>query len=268
MIKLSTLILHLIFCVGLAVAQNSNGARLTAMGNNTIAVKDVWSINSNPAGITDVKRTNLALSYRKTLFDTDISSQGLALIVPFDRNFVGLSVQRYGISEYNEINAGMAFAKTFGKNLSIGIKLNYHQINIRNYGSTNGFSADVGISYNYHETLSFAVAANNPTFQNYITDHLATKIPTIFSAGASYIASPKVLVAAYVKKEMQQPFDVGIGIDYQLIEILSLRAGITAKAFKQYAGFGLNYKSFKLDVAAESDPNLGYTPQIAMAYAF
>ncbi|RZL34850.1 MAG: hypothetical protein EOP00_30850 [Pedobacter sp.] len=266
--KIFTSAILLFGCCNLSVAQSGLGARLLAMGNNATAVKDVWSINTNPAGITNLKQPKVALSYGKTLFDTDISHQALAFVLPAKRSYIGLNVVRYGITEYNEINTGIAFAKTFGEQMSIGVKLNYHQIRISNYGSTRGFSADVGAIYQFNDVLTFGANINNPSCQSYSTKNIAAKIPTIFAVGASYNASSKVLVATYIKKEVHQSIDVGLGVDYQLVEIFSLRAGITAKAFKQYAGFGLNYKSLTVDMAVENDPNLGYTPQIAVGYAF
>lgn len=59
-----------------------------------------------------------------------------------------------------------------------------------------------------------------------------------------------------------------MGIDYRIIDLLSLRGGLSAKPFKQYAGFGLNYKKLLLDMATTYDANLGYAPQIAVGYAF
>jgi len=249
-------------------AQNNTGGRLLGMGNNTIAVKDIWSINGNPAGITGLNKPTLALSYGKSITSTEISNQGLAFVIPFNRNFAGLSIQRYGITEYNEINAGIALTKAFSENFAIGIKLNYHQIKITNYGSTNGFSADVGLMYKYNGNLTFGASVSNPTLQKYKTQNLSAQIPTTFSLGASYNASNKILVASYIKKELDKAFDVGLGIDYNILEVLSLRGGLTAKSFKQYAGFGIRYKHLTFDGAVESDPNLGYSPQIALAYAF
>jgi hypothetical protein len=266
--KLLHITLMLILSINFCFAQNNLGARLSSMGMNGAAVKDIWGLEGNAAGITDLKSSVVAINYAKYLFDSETSKQAIGFVIPQKNNYFGASFQRYGISAYNEIKVGLALAKKFGNQLSIGLKGNYHQIKINNYGATTGFSVDVGAIYDYNEMLSFGLSVNNPSIQKYSTKTVSTTIPTVIQFGAAYKASNKILIATTVSKDLNKTLDVGLGMEYKLIEILSLRAGLSAKPFKQYAGFGLNYKKLVLDVAVESDPNLGYTPQIGLAYAF
>ena len=266
--KQNLLLLLLSFCISNIYAQNLTGPKLTAMGNTGAAVNDIWSIEANIAGITNLSSPTIALNYINYHFNNEISTQALVFILPLNKNYLGLSIQRYGITEYNEIKAGFAFAKKFGTNLSIAIKGNYHQIKINNYGTTTGFSADVGVMYNLNKQLTFGLYINNPAHQKYTTNTVKNNIPSTISMGASYHASNKILIAASINKQFDNKFDVGFGIDYKLLEIISLRGGLTMKPFKQYVGIGLNHKKFNVDLAIENDPNLGYSPQIALAYAF
>ncbi|WP_316784037.1 conjugal transfer protein TraF [Pedobacter frigiditerrae] len=249
-------------------SQNNLGPRLSAMGMNGAAVKDLWSLEGNPCGITDIKSSSLAINYSKFLFDSELSKQAVAFVIPFKNNYVGASFQRYGISEYNEIKGGIALAKRFGDKLSIALKGNYHQIKINNYGATTGFSIDVGAMYDYNEVLTFGASINNPSKQKFSTKAVEAIIPTTVQIGAAYKASSKILIATSISKDLDKPIDVGLGLEYKVVELISLRAGLTAKPFKQYVGFGLNYKKLMMDIVVESDPYLGYTPQIALAYAF
>ena len=266
--KIFNLSLLLTICINFCYAQQNQGPRLTAMGINGSAVKDLWSLEANPSGITDLKSSTIAINYSKYLFDSELSKQAIAFAIPFKNNYFGASFQRYGISEYNEIKAGVALAKKFGSSLSIALKANYHQIKISNYGATTGFSVEVGAMYEYNDWLTFGVSANNPSLQKYSSKIVQTSIPTVIQIGAAYKASNKILIATTASKDLDKSVNVGLGLEYKLIEIISLRAGLTAKPFKQYSGFGLNYKKLMMDVAVESDPQLGYTPQIALAYAF
>ncbi|RZL46172.1 MAG: hypothetical protein EOP00_15815 [Pedobacter sp.] len=266
--KIINLSILLLLSINLCLAQHNLGPRLTAMGNNGAAVPDIWSVEANPSAITAIKSKTVALNYSKYLFETELSKQAIAFIIPIKNNVIGMSFQRYGITEYNEIKIGLALAKQFGDKLSIALKGNYHQIKITNYGATKGFSVDVGAKYNYNELLTFGLYINNPSLQKYSSKEVETTIPTVVNAGVAYQASDKMLIATTVSKDFKGKIDVGLGIDYKLLGLLSLRGGLTAKPFKQYAGFGINYKKLTLDFAVESDPYLGYTPQIALAYAF
>ncbi|WP_199121571.1 hypothetical protein [Pedobacter sp. ASV28] len=265
-------ILLVFFCLTFIVhtvsAQYNQGARLTAMGNSSAAVKDIWSLNANPSGITDQKSPIAALNYAKYLFGDDLSEQSFAFVLPFNGNFAGFSINRYGISEFNEIKAGMALAKKFGEALSIAVKANVHQLKITNYGASTTFTVDVGANYELNKQLAFGVYVNNPSAQKYKASNVAAHIPSAVHLGATYSPSNKIIIATTITKDFDQKFDVGMGIDYKFYELLSLRGGITAKPFKQYFGIGLNYQKFMLDIAVESHPQIGYTPQIGLSYAF
>lgn len=246
----------------------SLGPKLTAMGNNGVSVPDAWAMEINPAGISKVEKSTIALNYAKYLFSSEISSQGLVASTSFKNNAIGVHIFRYGFSAYNEIKAGFTYAKSFGEKLSFGINTNYHQIKILNYGQANTFSVDVGGLYQFNKQLVFGASYLNISSQKYNKQELVAEIPSVINIGLTYLPSDKIEVAGSVSKSLKQAIDVHIGFDYKLYNLISLRAGFSVKPFKQYAGIGLNYNKFKLDMATIYDNNLGYTPQIAMAYAF
>lgn len=254
--------------VGICHGQSHLGAKLMAMGNNGNTVTDVWCTQANPAGISGLASPILALDYTKYLFAPDLSRQAVALAVPIRKNYLGFGFDRYGITEYNEIKAGFTIAKKFGKQLAIGIRGNYHQLKISNYGASTAFSLDVGVHYKLKEQLLFGLYITNPAQQKFSSKAISSNPPSTAYFGLSYLVSNKVLIATNLTKTLKVPLDLAIGIDYRLIELLSLRGGLTVKPFKQYAGFGLNYSKFMLDMAVESDPHLGYSPQITLGYAF
>ncbi|MFD0941432.1 PorV/PorQ family protein [Pedobacter boryungensis] len=260
--------LMLSISINFCFAQNNFGPKLTAMGNNYVAVKDIWSLNGNVSGIADVGSPTLAINYTKYSIDNELSNQAIAFVLPLKNNYLGASFNRYGITAYNEIKAGLVLAKRFGNKLSIALKGNYHQIKISNYGSTTGFSIDVGGMYELTKQITLGLSLSNPSFQKYSSKEIETKIASSMQIGGSYKASDKILIATTISKEFNTSINVGLGIDYKLLSLISLRGGLTTKPFKHYAGFGLNFKKFVMDMAVESDIHLGYTPQIALAYAF
>lgn len=249
-------------------AQYNQGARLTAMGNASAAVFDTWSLNANPAGITGQKSPTAALNYARYLFGDELAEQSFAFVLPFNNNFAGVSINRYGISEFSEIKAGFGLAKKFGEELSIGVKANVHQIKITNYGNATTFSVDAGVNYALSKQIGLGLYVNNPSSQEYKSTNVETYIPTAVHFGATYIPSNKLIIATTISKDFERKFDVRVGADYKFHEILSFRGGMSAKPFKQYVGMGLNYQKLIMDVAVESHPQIGYSPQIGLSYAF
>lgn len=262
------ILLFVLCCVDLALAQGQMGARLTAMGNNGSAVSDIWSLSANPSGITGNSTPVLAAHYANYFFDQELSRQAIAYTHPFGNNFIGLGFHRYGIVVYNEIEAKMGFAKQFGQQFSVGISVNYHQIQIKNYGTITGFSVNVGFMYKPFEELVFGFYTNNPADQKYNNSQLNHNISQSIHLGAAYHASNQVLIATTISKSRGTAATVGVGFDYKPFNLISLRGGINIKPFKQQVGIGINHKRLMLDMAVENDKQLGYLPQIAVAYAF
>jgi len=258
-----------LFCVcKLSYGQHQFGPRLTALGNNSGAVFDIWNILGNSAGITKVEKSTAAINYSRHSIDNELSTQALALIIPLNNDFIGISFQKYGLSVYNEINAGLAFAKKLGDELSISLKGNYHQIQITGYGAASSYSINVGAIYQFNEKITVGIYSSNISNRGYINVSSDLLIPSGINLGLSYQASKKVLIAATLNKNTRQKIDMRVGLEYKILEKLSVRAGLNSRTLNQNFGIGLVHKKIMFDLALEHHPSLGYQPQISLAYAF
>lgn len=267
--KTLTLLLSTLFLdVNFVDAQTTTGGKLMAMGPSGVAVNDCWSLPINPAGITGKKVSTIGVAFTKYYFTDELSEQTAVATLPLGKNFLGVSFNRYGINEFNQVSASAGLAKQFGEKLAIGLSGSYHQLKITNYGSASTFSVDIGGLYRVTPTLTLGLALTNPTKQNLRNSQIVAPIPTIASLGLAYQTTKKVLVAIAAIKNFDQKLNASLGIDYQLVELISLRGGISAKPFKQFAGVGINYKNLAADMALQNDSRLGYAPQIALGYAF
>jgi hypothetical protein len=250
-----------------ARSQNLTGAGFTALANAGVALSDVWSTQQNQAGLAKVKSAKLALAFENSFLQADLTKTSAVFSLPYQNNTFGLSCQHYGFDSYAEQKAGIGLARNFGTELALALNFNFHTLKIRQYGSSSNISFDVGMQYSFSEHLTLGIHVANPTRSAYQAN-LSAIIPSIYRAGLAYIFSDKITLAAEVSNTMKYGADLHTGMAYQLFDILTLRGGFSAKPFKHYAGFGLHYQQFFLDVAASSHPVLGYSPQIALAYEF
>ena len=249
--------------INILFAQTNLGARLTAMGNNGAAVKDIWGVAANPAAIGNISHPTFQLTHQEHFFTKAVSNQALAFAFPINRQIIGVNLQRYGISEFQNIKAGIVITRQFGEKLAIGLRANYHQLKISNYGTTIGFSIDLGAIFQLTEELCFGFYINNPSKETYYTKSIYTIIPTTAHLGIAYRTSDKLLVASTISKE-----DIGIGIDYQLIKSFSLRGGVSLNPFTHYAGIGFSKSKFLADFSLTKYSNFGYSPQLTIGYVF
>jgi hypothetical protein len=257
----------LVLSSGYCIAQSNLGARMTAMGQTSAAVADMWSVGGNPALITQGEKKILALNYIRYL-ETDISGQSVGLLFPMKRQAFGFYMHRYGVLSYHEIKASGMLARAFGNRFSLALRFNLHQLKIDNYGKGIGFSLDVGTSYQLTEQVMIGSYFNNLSSQAYDSRVSITTLPTVAHVGFCYLASDKITIASTISKEFGFAVDVGVGLEYHLHHDISLRAGITTKPFKHYSGLGIALSKLNIDIAVQSDPRLAYTPLIGIAYAF
>lgn len=250
-----------------AKAQVNTGARFTSMASAGVSLKDVWSLQQNQAGLTGTKKVTAAIAFQKPFAGYELNSQSAVLVIPLNKNVFGVSFQRYGYAAYTEQRAAFCYAKGFGDHFSIALNFNYHLLAIDSYGTASTYSVEAGIQYDFDEKFSAGAHVANPTKSSLHSD-VNVLIPVKIQVGASYLFSEKVLVALAVEKILSGVVDTKVGLEYQIIELLALRGGISANPFKHYAGVGLGFRKLKMDIAASSQPVLGYSPQIALSYEF
>ena len=249
-----------------AKAQNP-GPRLTAMGSGGTAISDIWALQQNPAGIAELKAPIIAVAYEKHFLDADVSTQNAVFVLPFRRNVLGASLERYGFSEFNEQKVGVYYARRFGDSFSMAIGFRYYQLNITQYGSAEAFTLDVGFQLKVTNEFTIASHIANPNQSRY-NNLQGSNLPAKLSLGGSFKVSDRLLMSADLMKLLKYPPDFMTGIEYNIIQWMSLRGGVSVNPLKQYTGFGIRHRKIQFDVSVASHPNLGYSPQVALAYEF
>ncbi len=250
-----------------AISQVLYGPKMTSMGNAGVALQNVWSNNSNAAGLASVQTPAFAAGYENKFTIKELSSKSVVGVLPIKNYRLGASFQSYGNKGYSLSKSGLSLARAFGKNFFTAITLNFHEINIENYGSAKAFSVEAGMQLEALPNFWIGAHLANPN-QSKFGNNTDELIPEHLKFGAAFIMSNKLLISTEIEKVLDAQMDFKIGLEYKIIELLALRGGISANPFKQYGGFGLNYQKFELDFAISSHPVLGYSPQIAIGYAF
>lgn len=251
----------------LADAQTNSSPRFTALGSTGVALQDVWSMQSNQAGIAGLTKPIVSASFEKVFTGGELSSQSAVAVIPVGRNVFGVSLHNYGFSAYNEQKVGFAYAKKFGEKFSTALNFNFHQVKITQYGAAQTFSAEAGIQFKPSDRLCLGAHISNPSKSGY-NKELSASIPVNIEFGAAYKLSSKLLLNSGFISSLNSDTDVRAGLEYNLVEWFALRGGLSVYPAKQYLGFGLNYQKLHFDFAAASHQALGYTPQVALAYEF
>ena len=256
-----------ILCQHSLHAQNNPGSRSKAMGSAGTALQDVWSLQQNSAGAASIEHAIFALGYEQHYLNPELSTQSAVLGIPVKNHVLGLSFQRYGITEYLEQTTGLALSRSFSDALSISLAFKYHQVSIPVYGSGNAISVDAGMQFSLNDKVRLGSYIYNPGGSriNTLSD---SPVHSGISVGLCYLVSNKVLLISDLNKISDFGMNIRMGIEYQIVKRFYLRGGLSTNPFKQTGGFGLKYRRFSLDAAISSHPRLGYSPNLSFNYEF
>ncbi|MFC5284721.1 hypothetical protein [Pedobacter alpinus] len=248
-------------------AQENYGPKITALGNAGVAIQDVWSAKKNQAGLAGITKPTISAGYENRFGVKELSTQAAVFALPVKSYTIGAAFQSYGVDSYNEVKTGLSLAKSFGPDLLLAVGLNYHQINITNYGNANSFSVDIGVQYRVLPKLWLASHISNPNQSKY-GDNTDQKIPAHIQFGGNYIFSDQLSITSEIEKVLGNDADFKTGVEYKVVKFVALRGGVSVNPFKQFVGFGVNYQKVVIDFAVASHPVLGYSPQISLGYEF
>jgi len=245
------------------------GARSAGLANSSVTLSDVWSVHQNQAGLGFMRDAAAGVYYESRFMMPELGLSAFSLVVPIKVGAFGLSVRNFGFKSYNESKIGLAYGRAFGENLSIGIQLDYQNVRFADayYGQRSIFTAEIGAIYKLSKAVTIAAHLYNPT-QSKLTDYNGDRLPSVMRFGLRYQFSKRVFLASEAEKDLYNPVRLRAGIEYQAIDILYLRAGVSGSPLNTCFGFGLQLKKLMIDFAGTFHQVLGFTPQFSLNYQF
>lgn len=215
-----------------------------------------------------IENPQAGIFYESRFSMSELSLRGGAAVLPTKSGTFGLSIASFGYSLYGESKYGLSYGRKLSEKLCIGVQANYHNVRIaEGYGNTNALTIEGGILAQLTTKLRLGAHIYNPT-RTQISEYQDERLPTILRLGMNYKFSDKVFVAIETEKDVDHKAVFKIGVEYHVIDILYLRAGIATNPVYSSFGFGLHLKQFKLDIASQFHQVLGHTPQLSLIYQF
>lgn len=241
------------------------GARGAAMGDAAVTFSDINSAFSNQAGLAFLEGISFSLGADRRFLTSEISSYSLAFAYPMKKaGTVGLAMNYYGFSGYNEQRIGLSYARKLSEKVSLGAQFDYLGFSIPEYGNKSIFTFELGVQAQLIENLTIGAHIFNPIRQEVVPDE---KVPTVFRLGAAYTPNQQLVISGELEKDIDFKMQFKAGLEYYIIDILALRAGISTNPTANSFGLGLKLKNgFKMDLATNYHYVLGFTPAISLSY--
>ncbi len=265
-----TVTLGIILLLPLALlAQNGRydlGSRANGMGNASVTLSDSWSMFHNIGALARFKHTSATASYQNRYGIPEFNTLGGGFTRPTLNGVAALGVFRFGDDLYSEQKINLGYSNQFGL-ASLGINVNYLQYNIEATGTRGIFTLDFGGVADITDQLLFGAQVTNIT-QSELSSFSGEKIPTVMTAGLSYRPSDELMLNAEIEKDLDFDAYFKLGLEYQVIEKLKVRTGLTTEPFESAFGVGFTPSAFTVDYAFRNNPNLGDIHELTITFQF
>jgi len=241
------------------------GARGLAMGDASVMFRDINSAFSNQAGLAFLDDLSFTAFGEQRFLLAELGSYAAALSYPTNSGSFGLVINYFGYEKYNEQKIGLAYARKLSEGVAIGAQVDYLGTRIPEYGTASSFTFELGVQADLLEDFVVGAHIFSPV-RIQLTDDEADVIPAQLNVGVAYTPSEKVMLTAEVEKDFDYTASFKGGVEYRLVDALSLRVGIGTEPIQNAFGIGIHLGSLDIDMAAAYHQQLGFAPGVSVTY--
>ncbi|MEP7144281.1 MAG: hypothetical protein ABI707_15460 [Ferruginibacter sp.] len=223
---------------------------------------DVFSFVNNQAALAQLKDPAAGIYGERRFLLEAMSLYAVAIAIPSKMGNFGVNIKYAGFKNFNENQIGLAYARSLGSKVDIGIQFNYYGYHVPSYTSANTIDFEIGAMVHLTNQLNIGIHAYNPVGGSFAKT--AEKLTAAYTVGLGYDVSDIFFMSAEIMKEEDAPVNVNAGIQYRLAKRFFARAGISSASSVVYGGAGVSWKNLRLDVSGSYHPQLGWSPGLLL----
>lgn len=242
-------------------------ASYIGLGAYSIHHIDVFSITANQASLAQIKDPTFGVYGEKRflLAETNMFS-GIVAILTKEGNFA-FQADYLGYKNYNESQLGIAYARKVGNKLDLGIKFNYYSFRTPGFESPSTVNFEIGAIVHVNEKLNAGIRFYNP-IGGKLSKTKNEKLSSVYSFGLGYEASDNFFISVELVKQEDFPVNVNAAVQYDFAKKFFARFGVATENETPFAGAGISWSNFRLDVSGSWHPQLGLSPGLMFIMNF
>ena len=242
------------------------GVDLAGLAGAGTARPMVWGVFGNPAGAAGIRVRTLSLLHSPEPFGLrELERSALVFAEPAFTGCFVVGLSRFGFDLYREVTASISYAHRFSDQLDAGIAVTYYRLSIGSYGAASTVGVDMGVQWTMCPGLRGGFTATNvnaPTI-----GATGEKLPQLLSGGIAYEPLEGISVVLDVFKDLHFPLETRFGVEYRLVDELTLRAGVARDPAFFCAGLGFSVRPVIIDYAFQHHIELGFVHHIGVTIA-
>ena len=229
--------------------------------------KDAFSFTGNQAALATSNTSGIGVYGERRFMLNENSVYGLAAAIATNKGNFGIQLNYAGFSGFNEHKLGLAYARSLGKLIDVGVQFKYYGYRIPQYGNASAVNVEMGVLLHFTNKLTGGIHVYNPVGGK-LGKEQNEKLASAYKFGLGYEASENFTVSAEIVKEEDRNMNVTGGVQYQFMKQLFARVGFISDTGIGFAGIGLGWRNYRLDVSGSYHPQLGFSPGLLFLVNF
>jgi hypothetical protein len=180
---------------------------------------------------------------------------------------LGVNYSFFGFKDYNDQKFALAYSRKLMERLSVGVQMDLISTIIPGYGNESRLSAEIGLLAEPVDHFFIGAHVFNP-FQSNFTYIAERDIPTIMRVGMGYRNENMLTINAEVEKDLELEPVYKVGVEFNVLYGLNVRAGVCSNPASYSFGLGYIYKRAIAGLGFLSHEVMGFTPHFSLSYEF
>lgn len=244
-------------------------ARSQSLADITACLNDSWSAFGNQAGLARIKHPTISGTFQNRFLIKELSTSAGIFIFPVQSSIWAVSVYQFGQTNFRHERYGLSYARALSPRLHFGLQFNYYRFFLAEENEYLGtYGMELGFQYQLTSTLLLGIHTLNPYKTGLKTYSATYDYPSNINMGAAVEISKSFDLFAEIEKYFSYPLSVKSGIEYNIMNKLYLRTGISGKPNQLSAGLGFELRKLKIDLAVAYNQYLGNSPSASFQYQF
>ncbi len=245
------------------------GSRSQALAGASACLADGWSVFGNQAGLAQIDRLTFGGTFQNRFLVKELSASSGLFILPIQSSVFAFSVYQFGKNTFRQEKFGITFARSLNPRLHFGLQFNYYRFFMaEDNRSIGSYGVELGFQYQLTDQLLLGIHSLNPYKTSIKTFSGGYSYPSRFNIGAHYQLSESFGIITEVEKDSQYPLNFKTGLEFDILNKLYIRTGISGKPYQLAVGMGFVVKKLKLDLAVAYNQYLGNSPSVSFQYQF
>ena len=250
-----------------AFENKGSGSVFVGTGSSGIASEETaFSVIINPAKLSFINKSNIFLYYRNFYLIRGLDQISLAANLRFGKIPFGFAIDRFGNDLYSEYTVSAASAFEIIDSLSIGCKINFYHLQIKNYNSASSYG--ISLSAIYKVTKSFRAGFVYENITESTIGSAGEKLPMNLALAFSFNPISQIELNFDIFKDNRFDFEYRAGLYYNLNKWFKLMAGFRSYVNSYSGGFELKKYGFSFIYALSWHSVLGVSNTLSVGYEF